>query len=208
LDSWTAAASAITHASSPNTVSPSGSIYPASTFPLSHDSFEKSKQLESIAALESKFSPDRLCRHQFEWIRSSSENRGDEWLPIYVYWKPSRKNTSPSIEEIWKEWMFGMDGCLSVRELMAGWDARWRRNNAGAKSEATRRKKVITLVDTLSEKPNWSNELALRFLKDRYPIPSPSVPHLKNTRAFIKYLQKRDGNALEDILASSNSYPA
>lgn len=104
--------------------------------------------------------------------------------------------------------MFGMDGCLSVHELMAGWDARWRRNNAGAKSEATRRKKVITLVDTLSEKPNWSNELALRFLKDRYPIPSPSVPHLKNTRAFIEYLQKRDGNALEDILASSNSYPA
>ncbi|KAF8239538.1 hypothetical protein L208DRAFT_1386007, partial [Tricholoma matsutake] len=64
---------------------------------------------------------------------------------------------------------------------MAGWEARWRRNNAATKSEATCHKKVIMLIERLSEKPNWSNELALCFLKDRYPIPSPSVPHLKNT---------------------------
>jgi hypothetical protein len=104
--------------------------------------------------------------------------------------------------------MFGMDGRLSVHELVAGWDARWRHNNATAKSEATRRKKVITLIERLSAKPNWSNDLALRFLKDRYPIPSPSIPHLKNIRSFIEYLQKRDGNALEVILADSNSYPS
>jgi hypothetical protein len=115
--------------------------------------------LGSIACLESKFSPDRLRNHRFEWIRSSSESREDEWLPEYTYWKPPHKNKSASIEEIWKEWMFGMDGQLSVRELMAGWEARWRRNNAAAKSEATRRKKLITLIERLSKKPNWSNEL-------------------------------------------------
>ena len=105
------------------------------------------------------------------------------------------------------EWVFGMDSQLSVRELTAGWEARWRHNNAAAKSEATHHKKLITLIKRLSEKLNWSNELALRFLKDQYPIPSPSVPHLKNTRAFIEYLQKRDGNALDEILRNSNSYP-
>jgi hypothetical protein len=193
--------------SAANTVSPNGIVYPASTFPLSKDTFTQSKQLEAIATLESKFSPDRIRNHQFEWIRSSSETREDEWLPEYTYWKPPHKNKSATIEDIWKEWMFGMDGRLSVRDLMAGWEARWRRNNAAAKSEATRRKKLITLIERLSEKPNWSNALALRFLKDRYPIPSPSVPHLKNTRAFIEYLQKRDGNALEEILQDSNSYP-
>jgi hypothetical protein len=104
--------------------------------------------------------------------------------------------------------MFGMDGRLSVCELMAGWEARWRRNNAAAKSEATQRKKVITLIERLSAKPNWSNDLALCFLKDRYPIPSPSIPYLKNIWCFIEYLQKRDGNALENILANSNSYPS
>ena len=138
----------------------------------------------------------------------SSENREDEWLPEYTYWKPPHKNQSASVEDIWKEWVFGMDGRLSVRELMAGWEAQWQRNNAVAKSEATWCKKVITLIETLSAKPNWSNDLALRFLKDRYPIPSPSIPHLKNIRSFIEYLQKRDGNALEDILADSNSYPS
>ena len=91
----------------------------------------------------------------------------DEWLPHYAYWKPPQKNKSISIEDVWNEWMFGLDGRLSVRELVAGWDAWWRRNNAAAKSEATRRKKIITLIETLSAKPNWSNNLALRFLKDR-----------------------------------------
>ena len=105
------------------------------------------------------------------------------------------------------EWVFGMDSQLSVRELTAGWEARWRHNNAAAKSEATHHKKLITLIKRLSEKLNWSNELALRFLKDQYPIPLPSVPHLKNTQVFIEYLQKRDGNALDKILRNSNSYP-
>ncbi|KAF8239537.1 hypothetical protein L208DRAFT_1468727 [Tricholoma matsutake] len=51
-----------------NTVSPNGIIYSVSTFPLSNDPFMQSKQLEVIATLKSKFSPDRLCSHQFEWI--------------------------------------------------------------------------------------------------------------------------------------------
>jgi hypothetical protein len=163
----------------------------------------QSKQLEAIATLESKFSPDQVCNHWFKWIRSFSENQEDKWLPEYMYWKPAHKNQSVSVEDIWKEWVFG----ISVHELMAGWEARWWCNNTAAKSEATHRKKVITLIEHLSEKPNWSNELTLRFLKDWYPIPSPSVPHLKNTRAFIKYLQKHDGNGLDNILHNSNSYP-
>jgi hypothetical protein len=189
-------------------VSPAGNLYPSTTFPLSNDLSEQPKQLAAITELESKYSTERMCRHQFEWVRSSSESQVDEWLPVYSYWRPPNKNSSPSIEEIWKEWAFGMDGHLSVRELTAGWSARWRRNNPAAKTEATRRKKVIMLIEKLSEKPNWSNELALRFLKDRYPIPTLSTSHLRNTRTFIEHLQKRGGNAMEEILADSNSYPS
>lgn len=98
-----------------------------------------------------------------------------------MYWKPPHKNKSATIEEIWKEWMFRMDGQLSVWDLMAGWEAQWWCNNATAKSEATCHKKLITLIKRLSGKPNWSNELALCFLKDQYPIPSLSVPHLRRT---------------------------
>jgi hypothetical protein len=184
-------------------VSLTGNIYPSTTFPLSDDSFEQSKQLAAIADLETKYSVERISRHQFEWSRSASESHEDEWLPIYLYWRPN-KNSSPSVEEIWKEWSFGMDGCLSVSELSAGWGARWRRNNSAAKTEATRRKKIITLIETLAKKPNWNCELALRFLKDRYPIPTRTVSHLKTTRAFIDYLQK---HGMEEVLSNSNSYP-
>ena len=132
-------------------VSLTGNTYPSTTFPLSTDSFEQSKQLAAIADLETKYSAERISCHQFEWSRSSSESHEDKWLPTYLYWRPN-KNSSPSVEEIWKEWAFGMDSCLSVSELTAGWGARWRRNNSAAKTEATRRKKIITLGLSLTSK--------------------------------------------------------
>jgi hypothetical protein len=190
--------------SSTPTASPAGNIYPSTTFPLSKDSFERSKQLAAITDLEAKYSVEGMSHHQFEWSRSTSEGHEDEWLPIYMYWRPLSKNTSPSVEEIWREWAFGLDGCLSVSELTAGWGARWRRNNSASKTEATRRKKIIALIETLAKKPNWNSELALRFLKDRYPIPTRTVSHLKTTRAFIDHLQK---NGMEEILSNSSSYP-
>lgn len=101
----------------------------------------------------------------------------------------------------------GMDGQLSIRELNTVWEARWKRNEQRIKSEGSRRGKVINLIDTLARKPNWNPSLALRFLTERYPIPSKSAPHLKTTRAFIDGLQKAGGNLMSQILDASNHYP-
>lgn len=189
--------------SSNSTVSPNG--YPASTFKLSTISFDRSKQLNAITVLETKFSVDRLCHHHFEWSRSSSKSKEDEWLPVYVYWMPKGQG-SPSIEEIWTEWSFGMGGCLSVRELSAEWEARWRRNNGQMKTEASRRKKIIDLIETLSKKTNWNYTIALRFLKDNYPIPTRDVPYLRTTQAFIDFLQKKEGGAHDKIYSKADTY--
>lgn len=186
-------------------VSLSGTAYPALVFPLSSNLDERNKQLIVIAQLETKFSSDRLAKHQFEWIRSSTESQGDEWRPIYFYWKPVEKNASPTIEEIWTEYVYGMNGHLSVRELNTGWNARWRSSGA-ARTETSRRKKIITLIETLSAKSNWNDNLALRFLKVQYPIPTHTIPHLKTTRAFIDRLQKADGRLMRDILADADTY--
>ncbi|RDB27704.1 hypothetical protein Hypma_003308 [Hypsizygus marmoreus] len=190
----------------PNIVSESGSVYPTTTFPLSANSFERSKQLTAIATLESHYTSAQLSKYQFEWIRSSTESQNDEWLPIYTYWKPREKIASTSIEEIWNEWVYGMDGHLPVMALTATWGARWRRNNAAAKTEASRRKKVVTLIETLAAWSNWNSALALRFLKEMYPIPTSSIPYLKTTRAFIEHLQKGNGQLLQEILAKAAVY--
>ena len=109
---------------------------------------------------------------------------------------------------MWEEWTNGLDGHLSVRQLNDGWDARWRRNNLGQKTEAGRRKKVVELIEALAKKPNWNTQLALRFLKEKYPIPSSSQPYLKSTRAFIEHLQKKatGKEAFGAILIESTSY--
>lgn len=193
------------NAESASIVSLSGKVYPSLTFPLSLNSDERNRQHAVIAQLESKYSSDRLAKHQFDWIRSSSESQGDEWRPIYFYWKPVEKNASPTVEEIWTEYVYGMNGHLSVRELNAGWNARWRSSGA-ARTETSRRKKIVTLIETLSAKSNWNDNLALRFLKAQYPIPTHTIPHLKTTRAFIDRLQKADGQLMREILVTADNY--
>lgn len=182
--------------------SASGVIYRATTFPLSNEPSLRATQLGAMSILESKFSPTRLCHHVFEWKISTSKKICDEWLPRYEY--PS--SSSLSVRDIWTEWAFGLDGHLSTSELTAGWSARWRRNDLGAKTEASRRKKVIALIETLSKKPNWNSERALHFLELWYPIPTPSISHLRTTRSFIDYLQKNNGQFFDEIIKSANSY--
>ncbi|KAL4257052.1 hypothetical protein AB1N83_013838 [Pleurotus pulmonarius] len=177
-----------------------GTIYPHSVFPLSQDIHEREQQLSAIDTLESKFPPDRLKRHAFEWKVSNNE-----WLPYYQWWKPN-PGTYPSIEQIWTEHELGMDGQLSIRELGMGWDARWKRNKQNIKSEYSRRMKIVNLVRDLAAKPNWNNTIALRFLTAKYPIPTPAIPHLKSMRAFIEHLQKAGGVFHDEIMNTALSY--
>ena len=171
-------------------------------FKLSTQDFERQVQIKAIRNLLQKYGRDRVQKHQFEWITYSSGSIADEWLPLYTY------KVGVSIWDMWEEWANGLDGHLSVCQLNDGWDARWRRNNSGQKTEAGRRKKFVELVEALAKKPNWNTALALRFLKEKYPIPSPQQPYLKSIRAFIEHLQNKatGKTAFQAILLQSSSY--
>ncbi|KAF5385999.1 hypothetical protein D9615_002501 [Tricholomella constricta] len=180
-------------------------LYPALAFPMSQDLPTRGAQLAYIATLEAKFSRDRLSKHQFDWIISSRRNQADEFLPRYSFWTPEGQNAYPTVRQIWTEYKFGMDGCLSISELNAGWDARWR-SQGPARTEMSRRNKIIGLVEDLSKNPNWRPELALQYLETKYPIPTRSVPYLRTTRAFIDCLQKQDKKLRVEILEGSKAF--
>ena len=51
---------------------------------------------------------------------------------------------------------------------MECWGARWRRNDAVQRTEASWRRKVVDLINELLLKHLWNANLTLRFLQDRY----------------------------------------
>lgn len=177
--------------------------YPTS-FVLSQDLHEREQQEAVIQRLELKYNSGaaahHIPHHRFEWRKYSSGAVTEEWLPFYVFKK------GLTVAEIWTEWTVGLEGCFSIRDLNDGWDARWRRNNAGQKTENARRRKVVALIEALGNQPDWSTSLALRFLNNKYKIPTPSAPHLRSTRAFIDYLQDKQSDALSSILATASLY--
>ncbi|KAF4621784.1 hypothetical protein D9613_012121 [Agrocybe pediades] len=174
-------------------------------FILSNDAQERAIQIKSIRELVKVFGTEKILCHQFEWSCSPKPSIPSEWLPFYVF------NTNiKTIEDLWKEWTEGLDGCISVQQLNNKWAARWRRQNEGQKTEAARRKVITTLVDDLVQRPNWSAPLALRFLNEKYPVPSgPAGPkHLSSIRSFITHLQNgKTGKAnQEEIMQAASSY--
>ena len=132
-----------------------------------------------------RFSESQLRQHQWEWVVKDKD-----WLPIYKYQQVT------TISDIWDKWAQGLHGFLSVRDLTERWGARWRRNDAGQRTESSRRKKVIDLVTELSSKHLWNVSLALRFLQERYE------PRYK-ARGFCDYLTKENKNA---VLRAAISY--
>lgn len=153
-----------------------------------------------MVALESKYGETRVHRHRWDWFQSTSKHP-DEWIARYTLKK------GVSVEDIWTEWTSGLDGCLSTHELVSGWDAKWRNGNKGQGTEFCRRKKLIDLIDALSRKQNWNVRLAFDFLADEYPISAKStVSHLTSVSNFVRYLQKKDANVVQNILVASQSY--
>ncbi|PPR01349.1 hypothetical protein CVT26_015407 [Gymnopilus dilepis] len=110
-----------------------------SSFVLSTDGYDRGRQIESIRKLVIKYGVEKISHHQFEWIKTV-RSTPDERLPIYEF----NRNVK-TIQELWDEWTVGLNGCLSIRQLDDGWDARWRRNVSGQKTEAARRKVIINL---------------------------------------------------------------
>jgi len=171
-------------------------------FPLSLHPDVQVKQMMEISKLEKLFPMQRLKQHNFEW-----NAKLDEWLPIYDFWRPS-PGVPPTIDKVWEEHTEGIGNpkSLSILELTANWSGRWKRNIQKIKTESSKRKKVIDLVQALSTQPGWDSTKALAFLQEKYPIPSssPTHPFLKNISAFIAHLQTNK-NALSDIVKSSSS---
>ncbi|KJA13263.1 hypothetical protein HYPSUDRAFT_59993 [Hypholoma sublateritium FD-334 SS-4] len=190
-------APASTHSHTPDhqvpttVVSNSGNIYSSLIFPIS--SSEPSvveKQQSAITTLESIFPAERLMNHQFDWDEKTST-----WLPKFSFWKP--KSNVLTVDNIWREDRFGIDGLFSIQELNAQWDARWKRNNHSIKQEAYWRKKVVNIIDTLSRKPNWNGTIAFRFLHDVYKT------QMKTGRTFSDYLTRA---TTAQIIEASGSY--
>ena len=183
-------------------VSGNGNVYPITMFPLSRlhpDVYVK--QMTAISKLEGLFPTERLKQHNFEW-----NMKLDEWLPLYDFWKPS-PGVPPTVDQIWEEYTKGMGSpkSFSILELTANWGGRWKRNIQKIKTESSKRKKIVDLVQALSMQPSWDSTKALAFLQEKYPIPSSSSsqPFLKNISAFIAHLQMHK-NALSDIVKSSS----
>jgi len=171
---------------------------------LSNCSHEHTCQIDAIRLLKAKFG-NRTQQHQYEWVKYGSWKLSDEWLPIYSL----QLIGSLSLLEIWEEWMSGLNGCLSVRDLEENWAAHWWRDVSGQKTEMSQRWLIIQkIIELLSKKTNWNVQLALRYLHEKYPIPSPSPSYLRTTRSFIDYLQNKTTGppAIENILSEAATY--
>ncbi|KAJ7168642.1 hypothetical protein C8R46DRAFT_1033850 [Mycena filopes] len=116
------------------------------------------------------------------------DRKSNSFLPHYTF------QPVPKITDIWTEWAAGLNGYLSVRELNEGWNAKWKHDLQRIKSEYSRRKKVIDLIERLRSKPNWNLELALRFIRETYETPGSQF---KTTRSFCDYLQSSKTGGVE-----------
>jgi hypothetical protein len=134
---------------------------------------------------------EQRLRHHPMWAWE-----GQQFLPRYTF---QPVNT---ICEILEEWSIGLNGFLSTRELEEGWGAKWRRNNSGLKTENGRRKKVVQLVNELSQKQGWTVVLALRFLRDRYE------GSYKTPRKFCEFLQAKNNAGYHEAVAAADVYIA
>lgn len=168
---------------------------------------------EAMQAIRAKYGSDRVARHQWDWVASTSSPA--RFLPCYLYARKRQvveggcaKDEPLSVDDIWQEHVVGLDGQLSIAQLNDGWGGSWKRNIASEKSEGSRRAKLVALIEKLSKRPNWTPSLALQFLRDRYPIHRQSpFPYLRSARNFMEWLQKtKDGNNFAMVLESASSY--
>jgi hypothetical protein len=161
-------------------------------------------QVAAWKAMAEKYGEARLRRHQWEWIDSGV--KANTYRPYYQYQDLAK------ISDVWSEWVTGLNGHLSTRELEEGWGPKWRRDVNGLKTESSRRKKAVNLITQLAAKRNWTVDLALRFIHDRYELARKPNNQLRfpTVRSFFDYLQKKPDNgelaAVDEILFQSDSY--
>ncbi len=138
-------------------MSNSGELYSVTVFRLSEDQHVQDLQLKGIDTLEAEFGATQLRCHSFRWTISDASDVSDEWRPSYEFYQPGG-NKQATVEEIWKEWSVGIDGCISVERLSQYWDTRWRRSDKAKKTMASRRKRIIDIMTELISKRGWDEK--------------------------------------------------
>ncbi|KAF9063616.1 hypothetical protein BDP27DRAFT_1367866 [Rhodocollybia butyracea] len=177
------------------TTIPSTILNPGITAPTAAPPMYSEEQA-SVDMLRQRYSEVKYTKHElWEWDRERKEH-----LPSYQYQKPS------TLCAYWEELTVGLNGYISVQELNNRWEAQWRRNISGLKTEKCRYDRVEELIQKLRSRDNWTMDLVWRFLDARFPIPTKDVPHLRTARSFITYIQKKDGSGMNEVLTAANSY--
>ncbi|KAJ7712581.1 hypothetical protein B0H16DRAFT_1743980 [Mycena metata] len=122
-----------------------------------------------------------------------------EVLSVLLDWVPQYKDATnaKAIWDYWVEWREGMNGFIAVEELTTIWEAKWRRNIGGLKSENTRRMKVVNLILEPDKTPNWNINLVRRFITEKYASYFAA-------RAFVEFLKPVNRAA---VIAAANNYP-
>ncbi len=168
------------------TISNSGELYSVAVFRLSEDLHVRNLQLKGYDTLEAKFRATQLRCHSFQWTITDASDVSDEWRPSYEFYQPGG-NKQATIEEIWKEWSVGINGCISVECLSQFWDTRWCQSDKAKKTMASWWKRIIDLMTELIGKRGWDEKRALRFLHENYvPVKFSMVC------GFIDHLQKQE----------------
>ncbi len=91
---------------------PQENIYPSAVFLFSTSSDLRSTQKLAVQKLEDLFTYDRIMKHSFEW-----EAKHMDWLPRFeAFWRP--KDRDLTIDEIWREDRFGIDGNFLSKSLL------------------------------------------------------------------------------------------
>lgn len=168
------------------TMSTSGELYSTSIFQLSDILQTRGLQLKGIDILEAEFGATQLWHHSFWWTMSNASDVPDEWQPSYKFYQPGG-NKQATLEDIWKEWSIGINGCISVECLGQYWDTWWHRSDKAKKTMASWWKHIIDLMTELISKRGWDEKRALRFLHENYvPVKFSMVC------GFIDHLQKQE----------------
>ena len=149
-------------------------------------------QVTLQADLVNRYGQEKFNRHQ-PWVILKIRGRQETLVPSYHYQSVS------TIADVWKEWAEGLNGFISVRELMEKWETAWRQGDAGIRTEGGRRMNIIKLIEELQAKRRWSLSLALHFLKEKYSFYTP--------RMFSDYLIKNKRAGWADVHKASLSYP-
>lgn len=160
-------------------------LAPANSYMTPHSDPLLVRQLEQQQHLISELGEAQFYLHR-PW-----QQIGGQLVPSYSFQPAS------TVADLWAEWTTGLNGYMSVSLLVNRWSTKWRKGDAAKRTESSRRKKVIDLIERLKNKHRWDAALALRFLQDEYG--KMTAPQ------FSKYLSSGGGQS-DKVFAAAQSY--